>query len=130
MSYIIRSAIAPDDAVASIPNAVPGIGNHNALLASLPAKRNVSLSLANIEPETVSVSPLAVVPILTYQPLPSIVTKGGLLVVPSDVTHIVLMTCRALSILVEILNAKSDPPASHTAASNQRYSLKNFFMRE
>jgi hypothetical protein len=65
---------------------------------------------------------------LTYLPLPSIVTKGGLVVVPSEVTRIVLITWRALSILVEILNAKSDQLTRAVAVSNPRDDLKKVFI--
>lgn len=127
-SYRTNLVAKASDADPSICIPTHHSGHPNKFVASLSKNMLTSLSCANTEPDTLRVSPLAIVPILTYLPLPSIVINGGLLVVPSDVTQIVLMTWRALSMLVEIVNAKSDPPASPRAASNQRYSFRNFFM--
>lgn len=80
----------------------------------------VSLCFAKNDHDILTVSPLPVVPMLTYLPLPSIVIKGGLVVVPSEVTRMVLITWRALSMLVDMVNAKIDQLASPTAASNPR----------
>lgn len=92
VSYTDTPAVAPDEVVPSTPINIPGIGYPKAFPQSLPAKNCTSWSLTNTDPDTDKVSPLLVVQMLTYLPLPSIVTKGGLVVVPSEVTRIVLIT--------------------------------------
>jgi len=123
---LYRSSVSthakPTDPVAtSSDQAHEKVPNHITLFA--PIRYCLPLSSVYVckklpEPWIVYNGLVTPIPIVFHEP--SIVINASPESVPSGVTSIFCITWSALSILVDMLNAKRDPPASPIAASNPR----------